>query len=161
MKVIIKNKEPLEKDDSLFGLLSQHKAHISYLRIMLNEEDNKLSFQLSDNPARWINLDPQKYAGFRMLKRSEVGVVKFSVKYVSPQNLLSHFTPTFGIKFPTGKAEITNQLENTDKGFFTLDCSSKYLESIVLAMRKIISMTPQKKYEIIETFLSANPAAVQ
>lgn len=159
MKVIIKSKELVEKDDSLFGLLSQHKKNISYLRIMINETDKLISLQITDNPKNWRNLPPEKYTAFRMLKRNEIGVTKFSIKYISPGNIIAHFGSTIGVKFPNGKAEIDNQL--AAKSYFTLDCSSKYLESIVLNMRKMINMTPQKKYEIIETYLSANPTAVQ
>ena len=50
MKVIIKSKELVEKDDSLFGLLSQHKKNISYLRVMINETDKLISLQITDNP---------------------------------------------------------------------------------------------------------------
>ncbi|MBP8081808.1 MAG: hypothetical protein KAZ87_01270 [Spirochaetes bacterium] len=159
MKVIIKSKDTVEKDDSLFGLLSQHKKNISYLRIMINEEEKLISLQITDNPKNWLNLPAEKYSGFKMLKRNEIGVTKFSIKYITPGIIIAHFGQTIGVKFPNGKAEIDNQL--SAKSFFTLDCSSKYLESIVLNMRKMINMTPQKKYEIIETYLSANPTAVQ
>jgi hypothetical protein len=159
MKVIIKSKELVEKDDSLFGLLSQHKQNISYLRILINEAEKLISLQITDNPRNWRNLPDDKYSEFKMLKRNEVGVTKLSIKYISPGNIISHFGPTIGVKFPNGKAEIDNQL--SEKNYFTLDCSSKYLESIVLNMRKMINMTPQKKYEIIETYLSANPTVVQ
>lgn len=157
MKFVIKTKEKTEKDDSLFGLLSQHKIHVTYFRIMVNEAEKKASFQISSNPKFWANLPAGKYDAYRMLKRSEIGVTRLSVKYIFPEQLILYFTPTFGIKFPVNKIEIDNSIGAAGKNYFTVDFQIKYLSAIVLALRKLIALAPQKKYEIIETYLLSNP----
>ena len=155
MKVVVKTKEKIEKDDSLFGLLLQHKRYVTYLRILVNETEKHMSLQLSDNPRNWNNLPQEKYSTYKMLSRNDIGVIRFSVKYLSPEQVLSFFTPTFGVKFVTNKYVIDNSLSDPKKRYFTLDCQLKYVSPIVECFRKIVALSAQKKYEIIETCLSA------
>lgn len=159
MKFVIgKVKEQRETDDTLFGLLSQHKGHHTYVRILVNEKERRISLQFTDNPRHWGNIAGDRYSGYRLLKRSELGVSKLSLKYITPQQVVTHFGPTLGIKLPMKRNEVLNMLDDPDKRYFCLDASMKYLQNIAISVKKIINMTPQKKYELIETYLAAQPS---
>jgi hypothetical protein len=159
MKVVIRQKENVEKDDTLFGLLSQHKVFVTYLRILINEKEKRVSFQMTDNPAKWRALPPGRYDGFRMLTRNEIGVTRLSVKYLTPRQVLSHVTPTLGMKLSSRSTEIIDTLGDQGSGYFCLDCGVKHLEGMVLTARKILNLAPQKKFAIIETYLATTGAA--
>jgi len=96
----------------------------------------------------------EPYKDFRPLKRIELGVPKISIKYLMPEHLLKSVGPMLGMKLPSNKATIVNNIDND--GYFILQTSLKYLSEVVQAVRRIVNMTPQKKYEILEKCLAEN-----
>ncbi len=48
-------------------------------------------------------------------------------------------------------------INNIDSdGYFILETSSKFLPEVIQNMKKIITMPPQKKYEMLEKCLAEN-----
>jgi len=140
-----------KKDDSLFGLLSLYKQNSTYFRVLVSEEKEVLSLQIAANPSAWKNIPGQTYAGWRQLRRLELGCEKISIKYLLPEHIVRVLGPSLGAKIPDEKFTVTNSLD--DKGYYIIDTSLKNQGKILSGMKKIISLTPHKKYEIIEKYL--------
>lgn len=150
-----KSRDPRKADDeNLFGLLSSYKSYNTYLNVFTSETGNAVVLFITDNPKRWSLMADEPYKGFRPLKRIELGVPKISIKYLMPEHLLKSLGPMLGMKLPPNKATIVNNIDNG--GYFILQTSLKYLSEIVQAVSRIVSMTPQKKYEILEKCLAEN-----
>lgn len=141
-------------DDTLFGLLSISKIYNTYFRILINEENTNLLLQLTGNPKKWPKISEERYKGFRTLKRSELGMIKLSVKYLSPEHLIEQLGSMLGIKAPENEISISNNLDID--GFYSLELKSKYLPDIISAIQKIIDLSPEKKYELLEKSFSKN-----
>jgi hypothetical protein len=147
---------PKSKDDTLYGLLAAYKAFTTYFRILINDTNNNLILQVTANPKKWQKPDNEYFKDFRLLKRSEIGTIKLSVKYLNPENLINEFGPILGLKIPEGEVKIINDLNSN--GVYTLEINSKYLQEIISTIDKIIDYSPEKKYELIEKTLSKNSA---
>ncbi|HQO04114.1 MAG TPA: hypothetical protein PLI62_17795 [Spirochaetota bacterium] len=148
-----KSKEPRkEEDDSLFGLLSSYKIFNTYFRILESENDEKVVVQISDNPKNWDRIPEDKYVNYRLLKRLEIGVPKSSVKYLNPEHLIKHMGSLLGTRLPIKKVSITNNIDND--GYFILETSLKLKPVILQTIKRIITLSPQKKYEILEKCLT-------
>jgi hypothetical protein len=153
-------KSPLNKyrdlkkteDDTLFGLLAPYKGYNTYIRIMVSEEDDRLSVQLADNPGKWRIIDGEKYKKYRMLKRLDLGINKLSVKYILPGHLITIMGSMLETKLQTKKVTIINKIE--EAGYFILETSAQFMPIIIQILRKIVNLTPQKKYEILEKCLA-------
>jgi hypothetical protein len=142
------------EDDTLFGLLSAHKAYNTYFRILINEENNNLLLQITGNPKKWPAPADDRYKDYRQLKRSELGTTKLSVKYLSPEHLIEQLGPDLGIKVPANDVSIANNLDAD--GFYSLELKSKYLQEIIQVIEKIIELSPERKYELLEKSFSKN-----
>jgi hypothetical protein len=153
--VKLQSKDKIEtiknEDDTLFGLLSIYKIYNTYFRILLNEENNNLLFQITGNPKKWPKIE-EKYANYRQLKRSEIGMIKLSVKYLLPEHLIEQLGTLLGIKVPENEVSLSNNLD-TD-GFYSMEIKSKYLPEIISALEKILNLSPERKYEILEKSFS-------
>ncbi len=144
-------KDQNQREDNLFGLLSSYKIFITYFRILVSSEENRISVQVTDNPKNWVNIDAKKYISYSQLRRLEIGIDSLSVKYVSPLHLLKIIGPLMGLKIPGDRVVIYNEL--LTKGFFIIETSLKYKNSVIQGIRKLINLPPQKKYEILEKCL--------
>ena len=147
-----KIKPPKSEDDTLFGLLSSYKIYNTYFRILKNEQSDSLIAQITSNPKKWPKIEGDRYNGFRQLKRSELDIIKLSVKYLLPEHLLAQLGPTIGINITENEAAISNSLD-TD-GYYSIETNSKYLPNIISAIEKIIELSPEKKYELLEKYFS-------
>lgn len=136
------------KDDSLFGLLSLYKANNTYFLLKESEEKNRIVVILTDNPGNWSNIPSDTYDNYRELRRLEIGTTKLSVKYISPVHLIQILGPMLGIKIPMDKVTVINEIR--DKGLFIFETTLKYRSRVIQGINKIIALTPQKKYEILE-----------
>jgi len=136
------------KDDSLFGLLSLYKANNTYFLLKESEEKNRIVVILTDNPGNWSNIPSDTYDNYRELRRLEIGTTKLSVKYISPVHLIQILGPMLGIKIPMDKVTVINEIR--DKGLFIFETTLKYKSRVIQGINKIIALTPQKKYEILE-----------
>ena len=150
MKILPKKKREREPDDSLFGLLAAYKVNSTYVRIIVSEEQKKAVFQMTDNP-RYFPEIPDAY---RQLKRSEMNINKLFVKYLLPEHVLEYAGENMGMKLTVRTGKIGNYLADKEKRYFQLEMPLRYLSSIVPAVKKLVTLTPQKKYEIVEKYLA-------
>ncbi len=149
-----KGKDGTRGDDSLFGLLSMYKAYNTYVRLLVSDEDEKVVLQLTDNPGKWANIPDDKYENYEEKKRIDIGVQKLFIKYLEPDFLVQNMGPLLGTKIPAQKANVINNLDGD--GYFILEAPLEYLEHMMHAVRRMVLLTPQKKYEIIEKCLAEN-----
>lgn len=143
-----KKKEYVKKDDSLFGLLASYKANNTYVSVLSDEESQTLAVVLSRSPVIWSKMDDSEYKGYRRMRRLELGVDKLFVKYVLPEQLVRIWGTSAGISLPVNRIEIENHFD--DLGYYAIKTGSRYQSRVVSGVKKIINMTPQKKYEILE-----------
>ncbi len=139
-------------DDSLFGLLSSYKSYITYLSLFKSEQDDAAILFITDNPRKWALMEKEQYKNFHQMKRLEMGVNRLSVKYLLPEHLIKTSGPILGMKLPSTKVAIVNNLDND--GYFILQAPLKYIDEFIQYVKKTVSMTPQKKYEVLEKCLS-------
>jgi len=148
MKQIIKKKE--SEDDSLFGLLASYKNLYSYLQV-LESQEGTIAVIIAKNPSSFDELIKTKYQQYKPLRRIKMGVSRLFVKYISPEYIIKFYGPLLGLKIPENKVHIINNLEN---GYFILEIPNHYKEQVIQCIKRIITLTPQKKYEIIEKSLA-------
>lgn len=148
MKQIIKKKE--SGDDSLFGLLASYKNLYSYL-LVLESQEGTIAVIMAKNPSAFDELIKTKYQQYKPVRRIKMGVSRLFVKYISPEYIIKFYGPLLGLKIPENKVHIINNLEN---GYFILEIPNHYKEQVIQCIRRIITLTPQKKYEIIEKSLA-------
>ncbi len=142
-----------EEDDSLFGLLSSYKTLVTYIRVLISDEDNKVVVQITDNPKTFSYIS-ERYENFREMRRLEIGTNKLSIKYLSPEYLIKYMGPMLGMKLDSKKVTVINNLDKD--GYFVLEISLKFLPVVLQNIKRIINLTPQKKYEILEKCLAEN-----
>ncbi len=145
------NVENIKEDDTLFGLLSVYKAYSTYFRILISEENN-IILQITSNPKKWPKIGEKKIEGYRLLKRSEIGAVKLFVKYLAPKHLLDQFGPILGMKIPEHEVKINDSLDSD--GVYSLEIKSKFMHETISIIERIVDLSPQKKYELLEKSLS-------
>lgn len=136
------------KDDSLFGLLSSYKQFNTYIRVMTDDESGNIAVVLTANPKFWQNLPAEEYSAYRNMKRLEIGVEKLSVKYLLPQHLVKTLGPAAGISLSSDKYILENSL--AEKGYYVIKIHQKYMVKILSGVKKMVNLSPQKKYEILE-----------
>ena len=144
----ISGKKSVKKDDSLFGLLSAYKSQVTFIRVLESESEKKVVLQLSDNPGKWPVLSTGKLESYHQLRRLELNIDKLSTKYIYPDHLVKILGPLLGIKVPVEQVGIENNL--VADGVFSLHFPAKYKKKVLQGVKKLITMTPQKKYEILE-----------
>lgn len=141
-------------DDSLFGLLSVNKTHTTYVRVLLSEADDSIVVQLADNPAAWMINKDERLASHRVLRRLELGVSRSSVKYLLPEDIIGHMGPLLGLRAADGRIAVTATLKKT--GLHAIETSLRYRVKVVAVVKKLLNLSPQKKYEILEKKFSDN-----
>lgn len=136
------------KDDSLFGLLSSYKQFNTYVKVLIDEEKAAAAVVLSANPRFWKNLPAEEYSSYRNMKRLELGVEKLSIKYILPQHLVKTLGPSAGINLSSDKYELDDSL--AEKGYYVIKVPQKFFVKVLSGVKKMINLSPQKKYEILE-----------
>jgi hypothetical protein len=151
MKILIKKgKEVKEADDTLFGLLVHYRKHNTYIRILVNEAEKKFAFFIVENPKYWEKLVAEKYSEYRILKRVEMNCNSLFVKYLLPQHIITYLGPTMGLKLPTRRVVLENKLAEKENPYYLIEAPMRHLTNLVVNIKKVLSFTPHKKYEIIE-----------
>ena len=145
---IIKRKE----DDSLFGLLSSYKTCNTYFRVLISEGKKRIIIQITDNPKKWPALKDEKFNDYTILKRADLGLNKIFINYLSPTHLVDQVGQTLGMKLPEDKVIVANNLDT--EGYFSFETSIEYKEVVIQNINKLVNLSPQKKYEILEKSLS-------
>lgn len=136
------------RDDSLFGLLSVNKARTVYLRVLVNESEDSIVVQLTDNPSSWLKYTDERFAHHRVLRRLELGVVRSSIKYLTPDDIIDYYGPRLGIHIDDRQMLVVSTMKKS--GIHTLETSLRYRAKVVVAVRKLLNLSPQKKCEILE-----------
>ncbi len=147
----IKN-EHIHKDDSLFGLLLSYKHYNTYVRVFLNEEEATVAVVFTGNPKSWSNLPPEISVLYRSMKRLEINTEKMFIKYILPEHLVKTAGASAGINLSADKIEVENRLE--DQGYYLIKTSTRYLNRVLSGVKKLLNLSPQKKYEILEKCIS-------
>ncbi len=140
------------KDEYLFGLLASHKMNSTYFRILISEDEKTVSLLVTDNPKNWKNISEKKYGNYRAIRRLEIGYPKLSVKFISPEQLVRTMGPLLNIKVPVEKVVVSQMLESG--GYLSIDFPGRYKKKVIAGVTKILGLSPQKKYEIIEKSLA-------
>ncbi len=152
MKGLARKVKSKKKDEYLFGLLASYKSNHTYIKILESEEKGLIALFLTDNPKNWSNVPEDKFSSYRELRRLEIGADKLSLKFLLPEQIVRIRGPLLNIKIPPGKVEIINSL--SEGGFYILEAPVKYKQKILIGVNKILNLSPQKKYEIIEKCLA-------
>jgi len=147
----IKN-EHIHKDDSLFGLLLSYKHYNTYIRVFLNEDTATVAVILTGNPRSWANLPAEITTLYRSMKRLEIDTGKMFIKYILPEHLIKTAGVSAGINLPAGKIEVDNSLD--EKGYYLIKTSTRHLTRVLNGVKKLLNLSPQKKYEILEKCIS-------
>jgi hypothetical protein len=140
------------KDDSLYGLLSSYKSSCTYVQILVSESDNSVVAQLTDNPKNFQAISRENYKNYRILRRLEIGTPRMFLKYLVPENLVAVMGPLLELNIPADKVVITDSFKKD--GVYSIKTTIKYKLKIIQGIRKLLNMSPQKKYEILEKYLS-------
>lgn len=155
MKILIKKgKEVKEADDTLFGLLASYRKYNTYIRILVNESEKRFAFFMVDNPKNWEKQIAEKYSEYRILKRVEMNCNSLFIKYLLPQHIVNYFGQTMGLKLPTRRVLVENKLDEKDNPYYLIEASMRHLTNLAVNVKKILSFTPHKKYEIIEKYFA-------
>ena len=142
-----------DKDDSLYGLLSSYKSSTTYLRVLVSEEDDSVVVQLTDNPGNFQALPLEPFKNHRALRRLELGVPRMSIKYVLPEYLIDVMGPLLEFNIPFDKAVIIDGIQKD--GIYSIITRLKYRMKVIQGARKILNLSPQKRYELLEKYFSA------
>ena len=147
----IKN-EHIHKDDSLFGLLLSYKHYNTYVRVFVNNVDASVAVVLTGNRKSWTNLPPEMKEAYISMKRLEIGAEKMFIKYILPEHLIKTAGVSAGINLPADKIEVNNMLDL--QGYYLIKTSTRYLNRVLSGVKKLLNLTSQKKYEILEKCIS-------
>jgi hypothetical protein len=147
-------KEPVLKDDSLFGLLSPYKSYNTYLRILADEDMSELVVVITRNPGFWKNIPAEQFGKFKPLKRLDIGTNRLFVKYILPEHLIKVYGPAAGIKIASDKITVEDML--SDRGLYIIRTSSKNSHKVFNWVKRTVNLTPQRKYEIHEICIAEN-----
>mgnify|MGYP001179291626 FL=1 len=140
------------KDDTLFGLLSSYKSSHTYVRVLESVADDSIILQLTGNPGNYGRGQQEKLKAYRMLRRLEIGIPKMSLKYLTPECIVSVLGPMVEINIPYEKAVIVDGLHKD--GIYTIEASLKYKTKMLQGVKKLLGLSRQKKYELLEKYLS-------
>jgi len=127
---------------------------VTYFRVLVSDKEKKVVIQITDNPKNFLRIPKENYVQYSKMRRLDIGINKLSVKYLSPEHLLQYFGPVLGMKINSKKVTIINNLEKG--GYFILETDMQSLPMVMQTIKKIIALTPQKKYEILEKCLAEN-----
>ena len=142
----------LNKDDTLFGLLVPYKQNNTYVKVFIDEKEGNLIVSLTENPKFWRNLPIETISSFRAMKRLEINTEKMFIKYILPEQLIKAAGALAGINLAIDNAEIENLLN--DRGYYLIKTSTRYLNKVLSSVKKLLSLSPSKKFEIIEKCIS-------
>ncbi|MBN1498531.1 MAG: hypothetical protein JW982_00110 [Spirochaetes bacterium] len=143
-----------EIDESLFGLLNAYKGFNTYIKLMVNDQKRRVMFMISDNPSAWSRISETEIAGYTTVKRLKLQPRRMFVKFIGPEHIINYMGPTIGMKLPLKNVIIHDFLDDSQKRYFSIEVPQKHMLSMMNTFKKLIDLTPQRKYEIIENFYS-------
>ncbi len=149
-----KHQDEHEIDESLFGLLNVYKGFNTYLKLLVNDSKRKVIFLISDKPSAWLKIPAEDIDGYVEVKRLKLQPQRMFVKFISPVHIVNYMGSTIGMKLPDKNVIIKDYLDDPEKGYFSIEVPHKHISSVTNAFKKLIDLTPQRKYEIIENYYS-------
>lgn len=144
--------EQVHRDDSLFGLLLSYKHYNTYVRVFLNDAESTVAVVLTGNPKSWTSLPPEIKESYRSMSRLDINTGKMFIKYILPDHLVKTAGVSAGINLPADKLEIENRLD--DLGYYLIKTSTRHLNRVLSGVKRVLNLSPQKKYEILEKCIS-------
>ncbi len=144
-----KNTKSNKRDDSLFGLLSMYKRQASYIRVLVSEQEKEIVVHLTDNPLKWRDNGISDDKRFQVLRRLELGVSQTFVKYLKPGDIVRYHGEMLGMKIPPERVRVNDSIDRD--GNYYLAVPLRYRAKVILGVKKLLNLSPAKKYEIIET----------
>ncbi|MCL2156269.1 MAG: hypothetical protein FWH53_11435 [Leptospirales bacterium] len=142
----------VNKDDTLFGLLLPYKQNNTYIKVLINEDEGDVIVSLTENPKFWNNLPPEITSSFRSMKRLEINTEKMFIKYILPEQLIKTAGAAAGINLSMDKIKAENLLN--EQGYYLIKTSTRYLNRVLSSIKKLLNLSPPKKFEIIEKCIS-------
>ncbi|MDA3899375.1 MAG: hypothetical protein PF637_02515 [Spirochaetes bacterium] len=139
--------------ESLNDLLLAYKHFNTYFEIFVNRKDKLLVLVMTDNPKYFTKIPEETLANYRGMKRVEMNVKTLYTAYIAPEHILFAYGSTLGINFPLKQIEVYNNLNIDNQNFYLLKAPIRYLPDVIQAVKKILDMPPQLKYEFVEKFL--------
>jgi len=124
----------------------------SYIRVFINEEEGDVILSLTKNPKFWGNLPTEITSSFRNMKRLELNAEKMFIKYILPEQLIKSAGVAAGINLSMNKMTTENLLN--EKGYYLIKTSTRYLNKVLISVKKLLNLSPSKKFEIIEKCIS-------
>jgi hypothetical protein len=88
------------------------------------------------------------------MRRLEIKADKLSLKYLTPKHIVTILGETLGIKVPADKTHFINSIAN--EGYYVLELPLRYKQRALMGVRRILNLSPQKKYEILEKCITAD-----
>lgn len=154
MKISTK-KGIVDKDDSMYGVLLPFRKYSTYLEVLESIEGDELLLVVTNNPKYFLQIK-EKYEGYRVLRRIEMDAIKKSIKFLAPVHLLNKYGETFGVKIPSSKYTIKNFIGKDDNGYYIIETTQGYKDKILKIVAKLLKITPQKKYSILDDYFLKN-----
>ena len=71
-----------------------------------------------------------------------------------PEIIIDNLGPYIGLKIPPDEIRVSDNF--SEEGYYSIELSAKYMKDALSTIEKIIDLTPQKKYEILEKSMSKN-----
>jgi len=142
----------INKDDTLFGLLVPYKQNNTYIKVLINEVEGEIIVSLTENPKFWTNLPSDMTSSFRNMKRLELNTERMFIKYILPEQLIKSAGVTAGINLSMDKVNTENLLK--EKGYYLIKTSTRHLNKVLVSVKKLLNLSPSKKFEIIEKCIS-------
>ena len=138
-------------DETFFGLLQAYKSNATYIRVLESDQNDCISVQISDNPGKWKNIPDEKYKSFRILRRMEIGAAKLFIKFLTPSQLIEIRGPLLGMRIPVKECSIFANVSG--ENIHIIETSLHNKGRILSGVRTLLTLSPNKKLEIIELCL--------
>lgn len=143
-----------QRDDSLYGLLSAYKANSCYVRVLESKDGEELVVQIADNPKRFFEASAERYREYRVLSRLDLGVEKMSLKYLNVENIVAVMGPLLDLSIPPESATIIDSMYSD--GIYSIVTTRRYRNKVIHGVRKLLNMSSQKRYELLEKYFSGS-----
>lgn len=150
MKISTK-KGIVDKDDSMYGVLLPYRKFSTYIEVLEAVDGEEIVLVITNNPKHFVQIR-EIYEGYSVLRRIEMDAIKKFIKFLEPIHLLYQYGNTLGVKLPESKCLVKDFLNKKGNGYYALETSKVYKEKIIKVVNKLLKITPQKKYSILDNY---------
>ena len=146
-------------DETFYGLLQAYKSNTTYIRILESGKNDCISVQISDNPGKWKNITDEKYESFKTIRRMEIGAPKLLIKFLTPSQLIEIRGQLLGIRVPIKECSVFANVNG--ENIHIIETSLQNKERVLSGIKSLLTLSPQKKLEIIELCLHQSAGEIQ